>query len=220
MKIEAVIFDFDGTIADGLIAIHKCFVRTFNDLGVDTPSIEAVRGWIGYPLKEICLSLAGEGNESRVEEILILFRKCAREILPRETLLRPGIKPVLDMLCRNEIRMGIATTKKTDSTILTLNNLGIRDYFDAVVGVDMVTNPKPHSEPLELAMNLLGSSREVTVMVGDTHLDILAAKSAGLLSLVVMDGFGDKGSIEKAGPDYEISNTLDLAELLENIINA
>ncbi len=215
---DTVIFDFDGTLVDGLDAIHHCFVLTHEELNIPVPSKEEVTAWIGYPLKEICLSLAGKEHGHKIEDIIRLYREHARRILPTESKLKPGVEEMLRFLKDKGIKLGIATTKKTASTVLTLETIGIEKYFGFVSGVDLVSRPKPDAEQLELVMKKLGSEPEKTFMVGDTHLDVLAAKNAGCRSLALLDGYGDHDKIEAARPDFTVTGSAELKSFWSGIL--
>ncbi|MBN2136155.1 MAG: HAD family hydrolase [Acidobacteria bacterium] len=214
--IRAVIFDFDGTIADGSTAIHECFTRAFTESGLKPPSFEETTALIGHTLHDMIQSMAGDISEETRNKVLALYRAHAHVILPEKTELKAGVRNLLEFLRANDIKIAIATTKKTGSTEKTLEKMGILNLFSYVAGVDQVNNPKPHPEQLNLVMSKLDSDSENTLMVGDTELDIIAAKKAGTKSVAVLDGFGNREILLASGSDYVIDKVGDLIDLFRS----
>jgi pyrophosphatase PpaX len=91
---------------------------------------------------------------------------------------------------------------------------GLDQFFDVVIGLDDVEKAKPDPEPLEKALNALGSSKESAMMIGDSHFDVLAGKNLGVPTAVV--GWSIKGEekIQTFEADYILSNMRDLLAII------
>lgn len=96
----------------------------------------------------------------------------------------------------------------------TLRLADIFDLLDVIINADDVKNHKPHPEPIKKALRKLGALSESAVMVGDTDVDVLAGKNAGVVTIGVTYGFhGEK--IRKSNPDFLID---DISEILKIVL--
>jgi HAD superfamily hydrolase (TIGR01509 family) len=209
-RYDSVIFDFDGTLVDGLDAIVECFTLTFDKFDILLPSREEIRKKIGMPLLDIFRDFLPADRHHLVQKVMDVYRSLAREILPKKTRLRKGVFETISFLKNSEVKLGIATSKATDTTVKTLQNLNALIFFDFVCGIDLVNRPKPHPEQLLLTVKALGSQPGRAIMIGDTYIDVMAAKAAGIYSIAVLDGYGERKLIEEAAPDLQIETITEL----------
>ena len=89
----------------------------------------------------------------------------------------------------------------------------LADVFDAVVGSDDVTQPKPHPEPVLKAIGLLGADPSGTVFIGDSRHDIECGRIAGVRTAAVLWGPFDRAHLEDLHPDYWLTTPADLDTL-------
>lgn len=197
MQPEAILFDLDGTLVDGAAAIHDAFehaVRVRGHPGV--PRVEVARR-IGLPLRlkfrELC-KVDDQESAALVRE----YRARFEEMAPRLVAPTPG---ALDALDAFDAPLAIVTTKAVDPARVVLRALGVEDRFRAIVGVDTVRRPKPDPEGARVALARLGVSATRALFVGDTIMDVLAGKGAGMRTLAVLNGHGDPSELEAAQPD-------------------
>ena len=78
-----------------------------------------------------------------------------------------------------------------------MEHFGLMEYFEVLIGRENVENPKPHAEPILKAMQALDVIGKEVWMIGDTKLDLIAAKSAGVNSIGVLSGYDTREIIEK-----------------------
>jgi phosphoglycolate phosphatase len=88
--------------------------------------------------------------------------------------------------------LGVVTTKTAKYSIELLEHMGLMGYFEVLIGREDVENPKPHPEPVYKALSKLQSDTTKCWMVGDTCMDMHAAKAAGIESIAVTCGYGTK----------------------------
>jgi phosphoglycolate phosphatase len=115
-------------------------------------------------------------------------------------------------------RLGIVTTKTAEYSKILLEHMEIMDYFEVLIGREDVQNPKPHPEPILKAMELMSVTKSNNVwMIGDTCLDLLSAKAAGIRSVGVLSGYGTREELEHCSSEALQNETL-LA--IKHIINS
>ncbi|EPZ3061554.1 HAD family hydrolase, partial [Campylobacter coli] len=93
--------------------------------------------------------------------------------------------------------LGIVTTKGGKFTPLLLEHLGVKKFFKTLITLEDVTNPKPHAEPILLALEKMQKTKENAYMIGDTILDIQAAMAANITPLALSCGYGDEDELKR-----------------------
>ena len=173
MKYRAICFDFDYTLGDSTDSIVAGFQYGFTRLGWPAPDRETVRRTVGYLLEDAYTLLTGDRDLERQR---------------RETTLFPGAPELLRELKARGIRLGIVSTKRSDTLEAILENRGVLGELDLIIGSDRVKRHKPDPEGLLAAMSRLGAGPEETLFCGDTVLDAGAAQNAGTEFAAVLNG--------------------------------
>ena len=107
----------------------------------------------------------------------------AKKQLP-EVALYPDAMAVLQKLHERGKQLALITSSPHENVEHILEKFDIRQFFEVIVAGDDVTNFKPHSEPLEKALALLGGSKSQAVMIGDSDKDLGAARNFGIDSIL------------------------------------
>ena len=189
-KTKVILFDLDGTLIDSTDAIldgfhHSFKVKNFIFNGTN----EDIKKLIGYPLDVMYSELGVPQDE--VWNFVDEYKKRYREISLDMTLLLENAKEAV-ILASQYARLGVVTTKTTRYSIPLLENMGIMQYFECIVGRQEVENPKPHPEPVLKAMEMMNISLSLfdVYMIGDTKLDLIAANEANISGVGVLCGYG------------------------------
>ncbi len=189
-----ILFDLDGTLIDSTDAIVGCFYHSFKELDFTfLGSIDDIKNEIGYPLDIMYENLGVD--KSKVWDFVDSYKKEYRKVSQVQTyLLKNAIETV--KLAATFARLGIVTTKTTAYTIPLLENFQIMKYFETIIGRQEVTHPKPHPEPIFMALkNMNIKPHKDIYMIGDTKLDIIAGNKAGISTIAVLCGYGKKDDL-------------------------
>jgi phosphoglycolate phosphatase len=194
-KKVTILFDLDGTLIDSTDAIVGCFYHSFKELNFDFKGdVVDIKNEIGYPL-DVMYETLGVPKEY-VWDFVASYKNEYRKVSEAKTTLLVDAYEAVK-LASSFARLGIVTTKTTLYTIPLLKNFEIFDFFETIIGRQEVTNPKPHPEPIEKAMENLNITTENKIyMIGDTKLDLISAKEAGVNSIGVLCGYGKKEDLE------------------------
>ena len=211
MKIEAIIFDVDGTIVPLKVAI-KNFQVTCKHFGIKPPSYKILlRDAIGYRIKETLPKIIPKAVPIE-DEFRKYFEENQIKNFKKYGKLLPHVRSTLDIIHKNGIKIGIVTTKKRNEALAILN--GYKLHYNVLVAGDDVKNRKPNPEPVLKACNELETNPRYCMFVGDHPFDMLAAKSAGCLATGVLTGWGNTKKLKDSGADYIIKNLKGLIKLI------
>ena len=178
-RIEAVLFDFDGTLCD-----------------TESKNIDLVRGILsrmGCPFTdEELFSLSGGDDRVTVPPLLERYGSpytiddyeaerdgCYRTYAEADLALEPGALELLDDLRARGVKVGLVSMTVARCILTALARLGILSHFDAIVCGDMVERRKPAPDPYLRAMEQLGVEPVRCVAVEDSPTGIGSAKAAG-----------------------------------------
>jgi pyrophosphatase PpaX len=184
MRYPTVLFDFDGTLVDSgaiILSSFKHAARTVLARDVEEEQIAALVG--GSNLHDQMRVLDAE----RAEELVRVYREHNRP-LHDELEAFPGVEELVEDLSRQGRKLGIVTAKGRQTVDLAFRVLDLERHFDVVVTADMTKRHKPDPEPVEAALELLGSQASQAAFVGDSPYDIESGKAAGVFAIGVTWG--------------------------------
>lgn len=211
---DAILFDFDGTLIDGTEAIVESFVNTFNDFHLQAPQSKSITSLIGYPLEIMFEHLQAPKNS--IEEFIQTYKKHYIKIFLKKTTLLPHAKQSVEIASKLA-PLGIVTTKTSSRTREMLDFFNMSAYFQVVIGKDDVSHPKPHQEPILKALSIMKiKPSKQSYMIGDTCLDIKAAKNANISSIGLLCGYGTKEDLENCSKIIK-NDSLEAVQYLQNL---
>lgn len=196
-KYKGIIFDIDGTLS----STNELIFATFNHIAQKyegrTYSDEEIIAMFG-PTEDVILREKFNGD--KFKEVYDEYYRFYRENHPRMADLYPGIVDILKELKARKILTSIFTGKGRKTTEITLEILGIENFFDMIVTGDDVVNHKPSPEGILKFIQTFNLNKEQALMVGDSLADIIAAKEAGIdIASVVWDSYA-KDEVIKVNP--------------------
>ena len=198
MPIRAILFDHDGTLVDSYVGIARCMSLTCRDIGKPEMSEEEVRASIGPSLENRFTDLWGaETSEIAVK----IYRSHYETNFISGTRLLPGVKETLDAIAQKNLLIACVTNKTWSYCVRQLEHFGLMERMDAVFGTKQGLPPKPDPAMLRAALDRFQISSGEAAMVGDTPIDVAAARAAGVKSWAVKGDFATPEEMKKASPD-------------------
>ncbi|WP_280769501.1 pyrophosphatase PpaX [Salipaludibacillus daqingensis] len=210
-KIDTVLFDLDGTLINTIDLIVASFMHTMETYYPGEYVREDVVSFIGPPLSETFMNL----DPDKVEEMTMTYREFNHKNHDDLVGEYEGVKETLEQLVKQGYKLAIVTTKRHETAVKGLQLMNLESYFPAVVALDDVTNYKPDPEPLNLALEKLGSSAERAIMVGDSEHDILGGKNTGTKTAGVAWSIKGKEHLQSYEPDVMLESMTDLLDYLQ-----
>lgn len=176
---EAVIFDFDGTLLDSEREwdnyLWPLVQRTF-------PKVT----WEDFSFFTGTTTRQGYAHFAALHEPTMDLRTYSQEIrsfipeLYQTARLNEGVRELLEALRREGTPMAIATSSERDWIMPSVRSHNIEEFFPAIVTLDDVERAKPHPEPYRLAASKLGVDPQQCAAVEDSVHGIQSAKAAGM----------------------------------------
>lgn len=215
-KYDAVLFDFDGTVADTGEGIFNGIYHALDFMGIERPEPEKLRFFIGPPLQDgfkTVFGLDDAGSNAAVAK----HREYYAAGGLYELTFYDGMEELFHKLKERNIKMGISSAKPEIFLKKIVEYFEMTDLFDAVVGNEIHYTHTDKSILINRAIELMDLPEDAKVlMVGDRHFDIDGAKKVGIDSVGVLFGYGSREEFEEAGADYMVADTQELFEIITN----
>lgn len=197
-KVKLLAVDLDGTLVDSAPDIAHCLGSALEGAGFPRPGEALTRIWIGDGLETLIARALAHAAQSggthddpqRHKTALAAFLMCYRDNLFVRSRLYPDAVATLDALRERGIRLCCITNKRYSFSERLLTEAGIRDRFELLLGGDSLPEKKPSPLPLNVAAETLGVSPAAATLVGDSHQDLRAARSAGYSFVLASYGYG------------------------------
>ena len=215
--LEAVLFDFEGTLVDEQWNVKGAVQDTLERLKAYGLSIERLQGKKYSILMREAMEAASEAGRSpeEVREIIgTIYDRYDQDALGRWSL-RPGVKEVLHTLQSRGIKTALVSNVGEKALALAFQKLNLRSLFDLRVSRNDVQAMKPSGEGITLAIKRLHLRKEKALFVGDSPDDIDAAREAGVKVILIGGEENPKAEAHPAKPDDLIQN---LREFLVNLL--
>lgn len=180
-SIQAVLFDFDGTLADTLPLSFKAFRAVFMKYEGKTLTDAEIVQTFGPTEEEIITE--NLSNPAHVDEAVVYYYEVFEKDFQKHVQVSEAIQDLISKLRDLYIPMVIITGKSRRCLDICLRNLELDGFFAATITGDEVERSKPDPEGIFKAVQLLGLSTSDVVFVGDSDADIAAGKSAEVLTI-------------------------------------
>ena len=209
---DLLVFDLDGTLIDSQLDLAHAVNATRAHMRMDPLDPARISSYVGSGAPVLIRRALGEqATEAQIEEALEFFLEYYREHCLDRTSLYPGVRQSLDRLRAAGKRLAVLTNKPTAVSRTIVNGLGIAPHFFRVYGGNSFDFKKPHPIGVETLMAEAAVDRAVTLMVGDSAVDIQTARNAGVRACGVTYGFAPE-SLADPAPDLLVDRIEQLAD--------
>lgn len=234
-RLRLLIFDLDGTLIDSRLDLIQSVNAALRHLGRPELEGDVIASYVGDGAPALMRRAVGEGSDENVfnaalEFFLVYYRKHKLD----HTTLYDGVKEVLAKLSqpasqpRADEGPGRADTDATHRQMAVLSNkpvnpsrdilraLGLSDYFFRIYGGNSFATKKPDPLGVHTLLDESGVRPDEALMIGDSAVDVMTGRSAGLWTCGVSYGFAPQ-TLTEIPPDVLIEHPRELGEIFEQI---
>lgn len=207
-RTRAVLFDWDGTLADTAEATFRCYVRMFSDFGISFDRRRYAETYSPNWYHTFrCVGLAEEHWSAADEKWLAYFAE-------EKVHLVPDALTALETIARQNLPIGIVTSGSRPRIERELLSHAVAHRFHAVVCGSDIVEKKPHPEALLLCLEQMGVAPESAAYIGDSPEDVLMARAAKVRAVAVRGAYPNLAALEAAQPDLIVDSVSEAVTLL------
>lgn len=215
-RITTVIFDLDGTLLDTLEDLKAAVNYALHFCGMPERTLGEVKQFVGNGVKKLMIRAVPDGESNPdFDKAFEAFKQYYGEHCNDKTKAYDHIPELLERLKDRGYTIAIVSNK-IDSAVQDLNNR----YFpqvDIAIGDRENLRRKPYPDSVNLALKELGKTKEESVYVGDSEVDLETAKNAGLPIISVLWGFRDREFLAEQGAERFVEEPVKILDILEQM---
>ena len=206
--VDLMMFDFDGTLADTGEDIAASVNHALTALGLGSLPVDVILGFVGDGLRILMERALGADDRAKLEEAMKFFLCHYEKHLLDHTRLYPAAEEMLNHF--HSKKKVILTNKRYYLTMAIAKGLKIDRHFLEIVGSDSTPFQKPDGRVVAYLLEKYGVAPERAVLIGDSANDVAAAKNAGVLSCVHLNGLGNREAMLKMGADFYVEQLTEI----------
>ena len=213
-EITTIVFDMDGTVLNTLEDLTVSMNYVLDRFNMPGHRLEEYRLFFGNGVKEaLRLSLPEGASADIIDEMMVVFKEHYDAHCLDRTRPYDGIVDVMRQLKEKGYRLAIVSNK-IDSAVKELNDRFFTDYVDAALGEKAGINRKPAPDMVYAALKEMGSTKEESIYIGDSEVDLMTARNSELPCISVLWGFRDKKYLIEQGADCFADRPEDIIRIL------
>jgi phosphoglycolate phosphatase len=223
---KLLIFDLDGTLIDSREDLANSINAMLIHFGKKELPHEVIASYIGDGAPMLVRRALGDpDDENFVQDAVLYFMGWYREHKLDNTYVYDGVKEALAAIQKSRdgastqknqpLKMAVLTNKPVGPSRAIVEALGLGPYFFQVYGGNSFHTKKPDPAGVQILLEETGVQPEETIIIGDSDIDVLTARNAGIYSVGVTYGLAPH-TLEDAPPDVLIDHPRELADVLGN----
>ena len=220
LKVDAVLFDLDGTVLDSIGIYYQIIEIVFKRLDILMPSKDKIRDAAKngeFEWEQLFPRKTPEEKDRMIKKTRDIIAEIYPNLFETRVKLIPKAKETLETISQKGIKMGIVTSTPRQNMAVKMHPLvdsGIADLLEVIIAADDAPRKKPAADPLFEGCNRLGILPKHCMYVGDARTDIQAGKAAGMKTVGVLTGFDDYKALSRENPDAVIDSIAELTDIL------
>ena len=215
---KACIFDLDGTLTDTLESLSYSVNATLKELGLGQITDTQCKAFVGNGARRLIeqsLQAAGDPEAKRIEEAMEVYGRifkihCTYHVAPYE-----GIVDMLQELKKEGVQLAVLSNKphlQTQDVVATFFEKGT---FARVYGQQEGVPRKPDPAAVHMILKELGVSGEECLYIGDSDVDMLTGRAAGVPAIGVTWGFRSREVLKEHGATYIVDKPEEIISIVK-----
>ena len=209
-----IIFDLDGTLVESLPGIASALNAALTGLSLPTHGDAIVRSFIGDGARKLCMRAAEGQSDDVINTLHASFLKEYAKTWKTGTLVYDGIQDLINTLKEKQCKLSVLSNKPHGFTTEIVDHFFPDKPFDLVVGQREGINQKPDPSGVHELLSDLSQSSANSILVGDSTIDVVTARNAGINAAAVTWGYHDKAKLAAVTPKHTAQTIEQLLEIL------
>ncbi len=214
-RYDAILFDFDYTLADSSEGVIECMQYALKRMGYPPVKPEHIKRTIGMSLLRAFRVLTGSNSQELAEEFVGIFVMKADQVVLGKTHIFDGVADTVRTLIDIGLLTGIVSTKFRYRIEDVLRRDGLSALFGVIVGGEDVLKHKPNPEGIFAAISKIGAGKDKTLYVGDSLTDAETAQNAGIGFIAVLTGVTPRTDFSDFAPRAIIDDLNALPDIID-----
>ena len=219
--LQAVFFDFDGTISDTVSQLREAINMTMQKHGYPERTQDEVRSFINHGARELVRRAMPDhlqSDEALLDRVLADYHDAYSRVYLKTERTYEGVDRLIAQLHAQGLRIAVLSNKPDRYMLPLCEQVLEPGSFDVAQGTLPQMPTKPHPYLSELVAKKLGVELGACVMVGDSDVDLLTARNAGMQHVGVSWGYRDADFLRQSGVERIAGSCAELKEILENMM--
>ena len=208
---KLILYDLDGTLADTRRDIINGVRHALQTLNGPQLTDDEIKDCVGTGLHALIKQVFRTDDEKLADQGSKLYREHYKKHMLDHTLLYPGAREFLEYF--KDRKQAVITNKPDPFSSQILEALGAAHYFLAILAGDNGLPFKPDPAAIRHLMEKVHATAGETIFVGDSPIDIQAARNAWVEVVTLSHGFASEATLREAKPDYLVQNFAELLRL-------
>ena len=214
MKVDLIIFDLDGTLVNSIPDLTNAINHVAGENNLPVYNESEISDLVGGGVSNLIERAFNiSSDESGFADYLNLFMEYYGKNHSKYSHL---FKDVLDVLEYFKTKkLAILSNKLHIFTKKIVEDYGIDNYFDIILGATDKLEKKPSADPVNYILEKLRIPPKAAVIVGDSEPDVITAKNSGIYSIAVTYGYRSWTQLKAHNPDFIIDELVELKTIIE-----
>lgn len=205
-----VMYDLDGTLIDTASEIALAVNATLMQYKFNVVTENQVKSWIGHGTVWLMQQAWPDKRDIYVEgkwsQVMESFMQHYKDVVGTISKPYPTAVETLTKLKKQGIKQAVVTNKEEPYTSKILAQHNMKGLFDLLISGNTLLYKKPNPAVVDHCLEILGETKQNSLFVGDSYIDVATAKNAGVTCWVVPYGYNAGRDIAKANPDKMIDS--------------
>lgn len=214
-EVKCVIFDLDGTLLDTIEDLTDSMNYALQKHGFPAHRSEECMKMVGNGKRNFVLEALPAGKGEYANDVLRVSREHYQDNCLNKTRPYEGINEILEYCRGNDILTAVMTNKDEGAAVEIVEH-----YFGEMIGITIGAVEwralKPDPEAVLEIIEKFGLSKSECVFVGDSDVDVMTGKAAGVFTIAVSWGFREIEILEQCDPDVIVDKPIELLDLIRD----